>query len=107
MARITRRPLAAADILDIWHHIAEDSVERADRWVDKLDEKFRLIATQPLTGRARAELAANVRSSRADATSSSTNQSKTGSTWCACCTALATSTRSSARTRRQRRPRAC
>ena len=62
MARITRRPLAAADILDIWDHIAEDSVEQADRWVDKLDEKFRLIATQPLMGRGRGDLAADVRS---------------------------------------------
>jgi plasmid stabilization system protein ParE len=25
MPRVTRRPLAAADILDIWDHIAEDS----------------------------------------------------------------------------------
>lgn len=62
MARITRRPLAAADILDIWGHIAEDSIEQADQWVDKLGEKFEIIATQPLMGRARNELAANVRS---------------------------------------------
>lgn len=62
MARITRRPLAAADILDVWGHIAEDSIEQADRWVDKLGEKFEIIATQPLMGRARNELAANVRS---------------------------------------------
>lgn len=53
MAHVTRRPLAAADILDIWDPIAEDSVEQADRWVDKLDEKFELITTQPLMGRAR------------------------------------------------------
>ena len=58
MARVTRRPLAVADIFDIWDHIAEDSLERADRWIDKLDEKFSLIATQPLMGRARHELAA-------------------------------------------------
>jgi toxin ParE1/3/4 len=62
MARITRRPLAAADILDIWEHIAEGSIEQADRWVDKLDEKFKLIATQPLMGRARDELAVGLRS---------------------------------------------
>ena len=62
MSRVTRRPLAAADILDIWDHIAEDSVEQADRWVDKLDEKFKLIATQPLMGRARDELASDLRS---------------------------------------------
>jgi toxin ParE1/3/4 len=62
MARVTRRPLAAVDILDIWDHIAEDSIEQADRWVDKLDEKFELMATQPLMGRAREELAAGLRS---------------------------------------------
>ena len=62
MPRVTRRPLAAVDILDIWDHIAEDSLPAADRWVDKLDEKFNLIATQPLMGRARDELAACLRS---------------------------------------------
>ena len=62
MARVTRRPLAAADILDIWDHIAEDSLDQADRWVDNLDEKLKLIATQPFMGRAREELATDVRS---------------------------------------------
>lgn len=62
MAKVTRRPLAAADILDIWDHIAEDSLDQADRWVDKLDEKFRILATQPLMGRAREELAVDLRS---------------------------------------------
>ena len=62
MARVTRRPLAAADILDIWDHIAEGSLDQADRWVDKLDEKFGILATQPLMGRAREELAADLRS---------------------------------------------
>ena len=62
MARVTRRPQAAADILDIWDHIAEASLNQADRWVDKLDEKFKLIATQPLMGRARDELAVDLRS---------------------------------------------
>ena len=62
MPRVTRRPLAAADILDIWDHIAEDTVAAADRWVDRLDEKLHLIATQPLMGRARDELLAKLRS---------------------------------------------
>lgn len=61
MARVTRRPLAATDILDIWDYIADDSVEQADRWVDRLDAKLALIATQPLMGRARDELDAEVR----------------------------------------------
>ena len=62
MARITRRPLAAADVLEIWNYIAEDSIEQADRWVDRLDEKLGLIAGQPLMGRARNELAVDIRS---------------------------------------------
>ena len=62
MGRVTRRPLAAVDILDVWDHIAEDSLEQADRWIDNLDEKLKLIATQPLMGRARGELAAGTRS---------------------------------------------
>lgn len=62
MPRVTRRPLAAADIFELWDHIAEDSIEQADRWADKLDDAFRLIASQPLMGRARGELAADLRS---------------------------------------------
>jgi len=34
MALVTRRPLAEADILEIWDYIAEDSLAEADRWVD-------------------------------------------------------------------------
>ena len=62
MARVTRRPLAEADILEIWDYIADDSMEAADRWVDQLDEKFQLIATQPMMGRAREELVPGLRS---------------------------------------------
>jgi len=36
MPRVLRRPLAGADIADIWDYIAEDSVTRADAWVDRL-----------------------------------------------------------------------
>ena len=62
MPRVTRRPLAEADILEIWDTIADDSFAAADRWVDRLDEQFRLLAAQPLMGRARGELAPSVRS---------------------------------------------
>jgi len=62
MCRVTRRPHAEADILEIWGYIAEDSVIAADRWVDKLDEKFALWATQPMMGRARDELSSGIRS---------------------------------------------
>ena len=62
MGRVTRRPQAEADILEIWDYIAEDSMVEADLWVDSLDEKLGLWATQPMIGRARDELAAGVRS---------------------------------------------
>lgn len=50
------------DIIEIWDYIADDSFEAADRWVDQLDEKFRLLATQPLMGRVRFELERGMRS---------------------------------------------
>jgi toxin ParE1/3/4 len=60
--RVTRRPLATADICSIWDRIADDSVDAADRWLDRLDDTFRRLATQPLMGRARGELAQGLRS---------------------------------------------
>ena len=57
MARITRRPEAETDVIDIWGYIAEDSIAEADRLMDRLDERLQLWATQPMLGRARDELA--------------------------------------------------
>ena len=62
MARVTRRPQAEADILEIWDYIVDDSILDADRWVDSLDEKLALWATQPMMGRSRDELAPGIRS---------------------------------------------
>jgi toxin ParE1/3/4 len=62
MARVVLSPQAAEDILDIWDFIADDSFLEADRWVDRLDEKLGLWATQPLIGRLRDELAPGLRS---------------------------------------------
>jgi len=63
MPRVLRRPQAAEDIAEIWDYIAEDNLDAADRWVDRLDEQFQLLATQPLMGRACDELAPDIRSS--------------------------------------------
>ena len=62
MSQVTRRPQAEADILEIWDFIAEDSVAEADLWVDRLDAKFELWATQPMMRRPRDELAHGLRS---------------------------------------------
>ena len=62
MPPVTRRPLAETDILEIWDFIVDDNPAVADRWVDQLDVQFRVLATQPLMGRTRNELAPGVRS---------------------------------------------
>ena len=62
MALVTRRPQAEVDILEIWDYIADDSIVQADRWVDALDEKLALWATQPMMGRSRDELSIGIRS---------------------------------------------
>ncbi|MCW7540240.1 type II toxin-antitoxin system RelE/ParE family toxin [Aquabacterium sp. A7-Y] len=56
------RPSGRADIEQLWHYIADDDIPQADRFVDRLDETFRLLAQQPLMGRARDELGQAVRS---------------------------------------------
>ena len=53
MPRVTRRPLAEADILEIWDYIADDNPAAADRWVDRLNEQFRLLAAHPMKEAAR------------------------------------------------------
>jgi len=62
LTRVVYRPLAGSDIFDIWDFIAEDSVLQADSWVDNLDVKLHLLATQPLMGRSRDELFPGLRS---------------------------------------------
>lgn len=62
MPHVLRRPQAAEDIAEIWDYIADDSLAAADRFVDQLDEQFGLLATQPQMGRARGELAPDIRS---------------------------------------------
>ncbi|WP_305632155.1 type II toxin-antitoxin system RelE/ParE family toxin [Methyloversatilis sp.] len=62
MARVTLRPMAEADLLEIWTYIAEHSVAEADRWTDRLDDSLRLWATQPRMERARDELSPGIRS---------------------------------------------
>jgi toxin ParE1/3/4 len=62
MPVVLRRPRAGADVSDIWEFIAEDSVERADAFVDRIDAKFQALAAQPLMGRERPELAPGLRS---------------------------------------------
>jgi toxin ParE1/3/4 len=39
MAIILKKPLAQADLLDIWNFIANDSFDKADRLLQKIDSQ--------------------------------------------------------------------
>jgi toxin ParE1/3/4 len=62
MPTILRRPRASADLSEIWEFIAQENIERADGFIDRIDEKFRVLAAQPLIGRGRKELGPGIRS---------------------------------------------
>ncbi len=62
MPRIVRSLQAETDILETWDYIADDSEANADAWLDRLDGKLRLLATQPMMGRGRDELVPGLRS---------------------------------------------
>jgi addiction module RelE/StbE family toxin len=53
---------AQTDLLEAWSYIAEEDLEAADRVLDTIEEEACILATQPLMGRARPELAAGIRS---------------------------------------------
>lgn len=60
--RITRKPQARLDLLDIWAFIAEDNEAAVDRTLDRIENALRTIAENPEMGRARPELRPGVRS---------------------------------------------
>jgi len=60
--RAQKNPQAEIDITLIWDFIAEDSVRAADALIDRIDKAFDMVAQSPLAGRAREDLALNLRS---------------------------------------------
>ncbi len=56
MALVTLQGLAAADIIEIWEDIADESLAAADSWVDRLDQDWGCPRRSPRMGRARGEL---------------------------------------------------
>ena len=62
MAKIIKLSRATDDLAEIWDYIADDSETQADLFIDTIDRKLRLLAEQPNLGRARGELAENMRS---------------------------------------------
>jgi toxin ParE1/3/4 len=62
MPEVQRSPEARTDLLQIWLHIAERNPQAADRLLDLIDQKCRLLAEMPGLGRARPELRPDLRS---------------------------------------------
>ena len=62
MARFRLAKRAETDLDEIWFTIALDNVDAADRIIDILYEVAELLASRPKMGRARSELAAELRS---------------------------------------------
>ena len=63
MKQIILSAPAKLDLLNIWDYISEDSSETtADNFIDRITEKFCLLATQPEMGRQRPELQLGLRS---------------------------------------------
>ncbi|HEY2760122.1 MAG TPA: type II toxin-antitoxin system RelE/ParE family toxin [Pirellulales bacterium] len=64
MPRALYLPEAREDLFGIWRYIFEQSqsVDIADRFIDRIDEKAQLYCSQPLTGEPRPDLAEQVRS---------------------------------------------
>lgn len=56
MAIVFKRPLAELDLLEIWDYIADDSLDRADDFLDRIEEKLQALARNPGMGRRREEL---------------------------------------------------
>lgn len=55
-------PAAREDLLQAWLHLADQSPNAADHWVDAVDQAATRLAGFPALGRARDELVVGVRS---------------------------------------------
>lgn len=62
MQAVLRRPRVRDDLAEIWDYIADDSIQQADAFIDRIDAAFHALADQPMMGRARDELLPGLRS---------------------------------------------
>ncbi len=62
MATVNFAQSAQTDLLEVWLFIAEENLNAADRVLDTIDREAKVLATQPLMGRARPDLAEAIRS---------------------------------------------
>jgi len=61
MPEIKRTAKAEEDLIDIWVYIAQDKVSAADSLLDRIEEKFFVLAEQPRLGPRRPDIAPELR----------------------------------------------
>jgi len=62
VTRVQYQAAAKADLIEAWLQIADDSIERADEYISRLQEICELIADQPAMGLDRPDIAKGVQS---------------------------------------------
>lgn len=62
MPHLLKKPEAESDLDEIWLHIAQDSPNNADRFLDRIQETCWTLAEFPHMGTSRNELKAGLRS---------------------------------------------
>lgn len=68
MTRVQYQAAAKADLVEAWVQMADDSVDRADEYISRLQQICELIADQPEVGVARPDIADGIRSFPVDNT---------------------------------------
>lgn len=58
---IVRNARAEDDLIAIWLHIARDSEAAADRLFDRIERRWQQLATYPLSGASRDDIAPGIR----------------------------------------------
>lgn len=61
MTQVLHSKLAKLDLLSIWAYIAEDNPNAADKLLESIDEKCKLLAENPKLGQARPDIAPTMR----------------------------------------------
>jgi toxin ParE1/3/4 len=60
--RFRKLPRADLDLDSIWHFIATDDIQAADRLISRIGKIFQMLVENPLAGRERPELRKDLRS---------------------------------------------
>ena len=66
MPRISRTPQAKLDAAEIWYYIAQDNEAAADKLIDQIEDRLKMLAQFPEAGEAVPYIRPDVRRSTVD-----------------------------------------